>query len=391
MILGYVNKFLVGRWYCELISIRSFTNNKSIRRILLLTHMSIEGVIMGGRAQLVEKSITELLLQHLDNESIGQLLIKAPLKQGMSILASASNIARNKSIQNLLVNKNLKYVIHILESGQFNVFVQGNYENATEKVTLDEFRVHLKETNGLALDYLLYLISTDKIDSVVSMFNGNPVEVKQLSEFLKAEGFSGFRFHRRQEPEIESKDLARIELESQINKWKNENQRLQKKMDREVSKVERESENQVILLKKEQLEKSDKLTKIYESEITNLRTELIRNQRDLKQQISKNEKLEQSVLKLKDDLEIQLNLQRPSVLVVGNLPENSIIDSEKYRISAIAQLDSSGDDIISENPDLIKVYVQSEYVSTERYLEIKKRYPKIPMLYMSREKMKKGN
>ena len=89
---------------------------------------------MGERAQLIEKSIAELILQHFDNESISQLLAKAPLKQGMSILpAGSSNIARKKAIQNLVANKNLKYIINILESGQFNIFVQENYENLPKK------------------------------------------------------------------------------------------------------------------------------------------------------------------------------------------------------------------------------------------------------------------
>lgn len=110
----------------------------------------------------------------------------------------------------------------------------------------------------------------------------------------------------------------------------------------------------------------------------------------MKKQITKNEKLEKSVFKLKSDLEMQLNLKKPSVLVVGNLPENSIIDSQQYQISSIANLDKDGEDILLEKSNFIKVYIQSEYVSTENYLEIRKKYPKVPMSYLSREQMKKG-
>lgn len=346
---------------------------------------------MGGRAQLIEKSIAELILQHFDNESISQLLAKAPLKQGMSILpAGSSNIARKKAIQNLVANKNLKYIINILESGQFNIFVQENYENLPKKKSLDEFKLQLTRTNGSALDYLLYLISVDNIDSLVALFNDNSVEVKQFSSFLESEGFGDFIFHRpiQQQSEPDNSDV--IKLASQINKLQNDNQRLQKKMDREVSKLERDSENQLVLLKKEQLAENERITKVYESEIAKLKSELTTNQRELKKQITINEKLEKSVFKLKSDVETQRSLKNPSVLVVGNLPEESIIDSQQYQISSIANLDQNGDDILLEKSNWIKVYVQSEYVSTEKYLEFRKKYPKIPMSYLSREQMKKG-
>ena len=346
---------------------------------------------MGERAQLIEKSIAELILQHFDNESISQLLAKAPLKQGLSILpARSSNIARKKAIQNLVANKNLKYIINILESGQFNIFVQENYENLPKKKSLDEFKLQLTRTNGSALDYLLYLISVDNIDSLVALFNDNSVEVKQFSSFLESEGFGDFIFHRpiQQQSEPDNSDV--IKLASQINKLQNDNQRLQKKMDREVSKLERDSENQLVLLKKEQLAENERITKVYESEIAKLKSELTINQRELKKQITKNEKLEKSVFKLKSDVETQRSLKNPSVLVVGNLPEESIIDSQQYQISSIANLDQNGDDILLEKSNWIKIYVQSEYVSTEKYLEFRKKYPKIPMSYLSREQMKKG-
>lgn len=346
---------------------------------------------MGGRAQLIEKSIAELILQHFDNEAISQLLAKTPLKQGMSILPTgSSDIARKKAIQNLLANKNLKYIINILESGQFNIFVQENYEDLSKNKPLDEFKLELTRTNGSALDYLLYLISVDHMGSLVSLFNGNSVEVKQFSSFLESEGFGDFIFHRPIQQQSESDNSNVIKLASQINKLQNDNQRLQKKMDREVSKLKRESENQLVLLKKEQLAENEKITEIYESEITKLKSELTINQRELKKQITKNEKLEKSVSKLKSDVETQRNLKKPSVLVVGNLPEESIIDSQQYQISAIANLDQAGEDILLEKSNWIKVYIQSEYVSTKKYLEIRKKYPKIPISYLSREQMKKG-
>ena len=290
----------------------------------------------------------------------------------------------------MVANKNLKYIINILESGQFNIFVQENYENLPKKKSLDEFKLQLTRTNGSALDYLLYLISVDNIDSLVALFNDNSVEVKQFSSFLESEGFGDFIFHRpiQQQSEPDNSDV--IKLASQINKLQNDNQRLQKKMDREVSKLERDSENQLVLLKKEQLAENERITKVYESEIAKLKSELTINQRELKKQITKNEKLEKSVFKLKSDVETQRSLKNPSVLVVGNLPEESIIDSQQYQISSIANLDQNGDDILLEKSNWIKIYVQSEYVSTEKYLEFRKKYPKIPMSYLSREQMKKG-
>ena len=268
--------------------------------------------------------------------------------------------------------------------------MQENYENLTKKKSLDEFKLQLTRTNGSALDYLLYLISVDNIDSLVALFNDNSVEVKQFSSFLESEGFGDFIFHRpiQQQSEPDNSDV--IKLASQINKLQNDNQRLQKKMDREVSKLERDSENQLVLLKKEQLAENERITKVYESEIAKLKSELTINQRELKKQITKNEKLEKSVFKLKSDVETQRSLKNPSVLVVGNLPEESIIDSQQYQISSIANLDQNGDDILLEKSNWIKIYVQSEYVSTEKYLEFRKKYPKIPMSYLSREQMKKG-
>lgn len=175
------------------------------------------------------KKITELILQHFDNESIGQLLNKAPLKQGISILpAGASNTSRNKAIQNLLAGKNLKYVIHILESGQFNSFIQRNYENENFEGSVDGFIAQLKEEDGFGLDYLLHLIATEKIESVVQLFQGSVDEVKQLSEFLENEEFSKFKFQRQQEPDSLSGDIVNNELQAQIKKLQNEKQNLQK-------------------------------------------------------------------------------------------------------------------------------------------------------------------
>jgi len=346
---------------------------------------------MSGPSGLVEKSIIELLLLHFDNETIGQLLNKAPLKQGLSILpASASNVARNKAIQNLLVNKNLKYVISALESSQFNSFVQSDFKEYEERMSLDEFKTKLVETNGMALEYLLYMISQEKIDEAVQLFQSNTAEVQLVSKLMNDEGLEGFRFKRLQESEKTIVDSNINDLDAQIKKLQNENQRLQKKLNREVSRAERDLANQISKLTVDHETEIAELEKTYNREISALKMDLSKAQREATTQIAKNEKLERSINKLEEELKTQRNSHRPAVLVVGNLPENSILDEQKYQISTIAKIDSNWDTLVSKNDDLVKVYLQSEYVSTSEYLAVKKITPNIPMEYLNREKMKKG-
>lgn len=347
---------------------------------------------MSGPKQLVEQLIIELLLQHLDNEVIGQLLNKAPLKQGLSILpTNASNIARNKAIQELLSNKNLKYVISVFESGQFNSLIQTNYEEKPEPISLDELKVRLTETEGLALDSLLSMISKNRVSSVVQLFKGSAVEVNRLSEYIDDEGLGNFRFQRRRELNTIVVNSGVIALESQIKKLQSENQRLQKKKDREIHKIKRDFENQIAQLNVSYHENFEELENKFENEITVLKIKLSKAEHDFKNEILKNKKLNQSIIKLNHDLEIQRKLKRPSVLVVGNLPENSILDEQKYRIFTIAKIDSKWNSFVATKSDVIKVYLQSEYVSMSEYLEIKKNHSEIPMEYLSRENMKKGN
>lgn len=167
--------------------------------------------------------------------------------------------------------------------------------------------------------------------------------------------------------------------------------KIYKKMDREIAKVERGFKSQISLLNEDHLNKSDKLIKLHKSEINDLKIELSNTQRQLTRQISKNKQLEDSLFKLKDDLEIQRDMKRPTILVVGNLPENSILDTQMYRILTTLKIDLQEENLLAENTDLIKVYLQSEYVSMGEYLAIKKGYPNIPLEYTSRENMKKGN
>lgn len=346
---------------------------------------------MSGPSGLVEKSVIELLLQHFDNETIGQLLNKAPLKQGLSILpVGASDLARNKAIQTLLINKNLKYVISAFESSQFSSFVQTDFKEYVERMSLEELKSKIVETDGLALEYLLYMLSQEKIDEVVQLFHSNTADVQLISELMNEGSLENFRFKRRQEPEKLIVDSNIDELEIQIKKLQNENQRLQKKLNREMAKAERDFENQIAKLTAEHDTVIGELEKNHNREISALKIKLGKSQREVTTQIEKNEKLERSINKLEEDLKAQLNSHRPAVLVVGNLPENSILDEQKYQISTIAKIDSNWDSLVSKNNELVKVYLQSEYVSTSEYLAVKKSTPNVSMEYLSREKMKKG-
>lgn len=257
-------------------------------------------------------------------------------------------------------------------------------------MSLDEFKTKLVETNGMALEYLLYMISQEKIDEAVQLFQSNTAEVQLVSKLMNDEGLEGFRFKRLQESEKTIVDSNINDLDAQIKKLQNENQRLQKKLNREVSRAERDLANQISKLTVDHETEIAELEKTYNREISALKMDLSKAQREATTQIAKNEKLERSINKLEEELKTQRNSHRPAVLVVGNLPENSILDEQKYQISTIAKIDSNWDTLVSKNNDLVKVYLQSEYVSTSEYLAVKKITPNIPMEYLSREKMKKG-
>lgn len=322
---------------------------------------------MSGSSNLVESAITELVLQHLDNEAIGLLLEKAPQKRGISILpVGAKDIIRNKAIQTLLLNKNLKYVVSVIESGQFNGWLKENYEEITIAPQIEEFKGHIKKTNGLAIGYLLYLIEIGEMSKATKLFGGNLIEVKQFSKFLESEGLNDIRLEReKKEPNIDS------DVEIRIQELEEENQKLQKKLSRESIKLERQLKNELKALNKENHEKSLKMIEEHEAKVSELKDELETAHLEIKRRISFNKELEVTVTKLKNSLEIERKIKLPIVLVVGNLPENSIIDTTKYRIQTMTTLNmENGCDISSLG--LMKIYLQSEYVSTSEYLTMKK-------------------
>lgn len=178
--------------------------------------------------QLMDGIIIKLLLSYMDNESINQVLKKAPMKQGIVILpAEATRSIRDKVIQTLSNAKNLKYVINVFESGTFNIFINNDYTDQ-HRLSLDDLKAHISETEGLGLDYLVYLISKRGISAIIELFDENLNNVSNFSDYLKNQQGDNLTFTRNVVEEESTESVRVRNLETENNKLHNENRKLQK-------------------------------------------------------------------------------------------------------------------------------------------------------------------
>lgn len=350
----------------------------------------MEELIMSGSIPLIRKRIIELLLQHFDNELISQLLNKAPMKQGLNILPiNAPENSKNKVIQILLSEKNLKYIISILESGNYLNVVQGEYDDLHERYSLDGFYASLKETDGRSLDYLIFLITYDKMEGLSNLFLDDPVKVEELSTFLKNEGLDQVKIKKYERVNEEVKDTESEILKQTIIKLQNENKSLKKKIDRNLLKVKRNFEKELTTLNENAEKDQEDQKKNYEKQLENINLELNQSKQELASIKAINDSLITEIEELKELVKEVREFRRVSVLIIGDLPYDFALDEQKYRIITLAKTDRDAlEDIINGN-EISKIYIQSEYVSTGEYLSIKKRYATIPMEYISIENMKK--
>ncbi|MCT4401897.1 hypothetical protein [Leuconostoc suionicum] len=345
---------------------------------------------MSGSVPLINQEIIKIVLQHLDNETISRLLNKVPLKQGLLVLPDgASDNARNKAIQNLTLEKNLKYIISVLESGQYKTLVKRNYDNLKNGYNVNDFQIDLKKSHGETLDYLIYLISENKLAGLINFFNDDLVIVKEFTDFLKVENFNEIRFKRDIKPNKTNQPAENDIFQKKINKLENENNNLKRKMDREIAKINREFDDAFRNAEIDSKEKIAMQKEEYLNNITQIKVELKKEKKKLAIKTKEYDELFAESLKLKQFARKNEELNRPVILVIGNLSANSILDTQKYQIITLAKLSSKSLENIIKQHELFKIYIQSEYVSTGEYLLIKKRYPNIPLKYTTKDNMEK--
>lgn len=346
---------------------------------------------MSGSIPLIDKEIIKLILEHLDNVEISRLLNKVPLKQGLLVLPDgASENARNKALQKLTLDKNLKYVIPLLESGQYSNFVKGNYENLKQGYSIEEFQLDLKKSHGELLDCLIYLIAENKLAGLINFFNNDIVVVREFKEFLIAEKINQIRFKRKikankavQQPETEV-------LQKKINKLENENKNLKRKMEREIAKKIREFDTNFQNAAIEAEKKSAQKNNDFFSKLTQIKSELEKVKQKLSTKTKEYEELKEEFFGLQKLVKEKENSSKPVILVIGNLSATSILETQKYHILTLAKLSIQALENIVNHYDLFSIYIQTEYVSTGEYLLIKKRYPNIPINYTSKNEMEKN-
>ncbi len=342
---------------------------------------------MSGSIPLIDKEIIKLILEHLDNVEISRLLNKVPLKQGLLVLPDgASENARNKALQKLTLDKNLKYVIPLLESGQYSTFVKGNYKNLKQDYSIEEFQLDLKKSHGELLDCLIYLIAENKLAGLINFFNNDIVVVREFKEFLIAEKINEIRFKRKiktnkavQQPETEV-------LQKKINKLENENKNLKRKMEREIAKKTREFDTNF----KNAAIEAEKKSNDFFSKIIQIKSELEKEKQNLSTKTKEYEELKAEFFGLQKLVKEKENSRKPVILVIGNLSATSTLETQKYHIVTLAKLSIQELENIINHYDLFSIYIQSEYVSTGEYLLIKKRYPNIPINYTSKNEMEKN-
>lgn len=344
---------------------------------------------MSESISLVDKEILKLILQHLDNNALGYLLQKAPLKQGVNILLpGASKNIRNKVIQILVAPKNLKYVKSAFETGKFNSFIHENYEITNKRYDFLEFKEYLKQTKGKAIDYLIFLLSEEGMNALNDLFADSLDNVKDIYNFFDESIFDIVQLNKKEQSKVIKEKEEVVPIKSYI-KIQKEYDKLQTKYSKEIFRIK--NENETIIQKEQNMAniEREKLIYNYENKLKEYKSELQSISQKL---VIKNKQYKKSIMEinsLKENLRNSSRQKRLLVLVVGNLPENPILDEQRYNIITLATANKDSLEKIIRQYNFIKIYLQSEYVSTAEYLEIKKRYPTLQMDYVSRKNMEK--
>lgn len=335
---------------------------------------------------LFDSKLTELILSHLENSSINQLLNKAPMKRRISVLPSgASNSMRTKAIDELASGKNINYVLTAFENGQFNGLINEKYSKETDVLNEEQLKRRLNSLKGEGLEYLLFVISTHGREALEKMFNSNPESIDIFSSYLQELGIDDYKLRRQEEylPKNEDGDYAEVRrLEEQYQKLQGEFTKFQKKS-------ERDNKKERVQIEEKYRSELETISSRHQIEIKEIRRQLLDNEniiqnlnKEIEKITKKNNKLEAENRALQDNVHLK---KRMPVLIIGNLPEQSILDETRYEISARPDLTNM--DTLIANENFVKVYLQSEYVSTSEYYSLKKKFVDVTFEYTSRANM----
>lgn len=165
-------------------------------------------------------------------------------------------------------------------------------------------------------------------------------------------------------PEINPKHDNEFEIKyNKLKKKVEQNGRKEEKNIQHQKKILKQLQDKNMLYEKQLNDIKEQL--LYkDSIIAEKKLELEKSNRSLESTDKKNNKLTKNISELTQKIE-NLKDNQNNVLVVGNLPNNSILDNLNYHIMVLPNTIKI-DEVISKN-EFVKVYIQSEYVSVSEY------------------------
>lgn len=338
---------------------------------------------------IMRQYLLELILSHLSDEILDNLKTKVPQKQsGAIVLRNHNETARKKCIKLLTNIKNIDYVSSFLESGQVHIKIEENYLFGEKLVSFVELEEMIRKNGGLQLGYLIFVIEKYKLVGLNGIFFGNPDNVKKFKNFLSEIKLQDYII-KNENPNIVGNKYGNNEFEIKYNE-------LRKRVGKFKHKEEKNKQYQKKILT--QLHEQNSLYKEQSTELKNVRNTLVSKdltisekeveldnlKRLLGSALKKNNKLKKDIEALTNNISI-LKKRQKSVLVIGNLPDNSILDNFNYHITVLPNTIKFNETVYKS--EFVKVYIQSEYVSIGEYYDLKNRFTSISFEYTSRNNM----
>lgn len=341
----------------------------------------------------MKKYLVELLLSHLSDEILNKLQKKAPQKQGRTVILYNQNKNARKNCIELLTNiNNIDYTIDFLETGRVHITVKENYLLGKNLVSLTELEQMILKRGGAQLGYLIFVIEQYNLGGLSSIFDDNPEIVLKFTTFLATSELQDYIIKNENTDSVATEHKVSDEFEIKLNK-------LKKKIEQNKRREERDRKHYKDILSQlhEQNYLYDKQTEeLNEIKKKLLDKEFIISEKELK--LNKVSKLFENALKKNNELEKEINelmqtvallkQDQKSLLVIGNLPNNSILDNLNYHIIVLPDTIKFVE-TINKN-EFVKVYIQSEYVSISEYFELKHEFTGLSFEYTSRKNMIKG-
>lgn len=335
--------------------------------------------------KIMKQTLLKLVMQHLPNKVLNKLLLKAPRKQGAIVIPDNGNsIIRRNSISTLTNIRNLDYTIAFLEDCKSNIEIMEKYTLGGDLVDFKKIKEEMHENKGEQLGYLLFVIERFGVEQLSDIFENNTERVEEFANFLKELGLENYIIDTNKE---ENKTL---DLENKYNQLRNQLEQTRTKYHTRIVKLKKELHKSL-----EKINDQKNVNEIQSQEIDKLKIELINKEKVVEKSNNQFETLKNQnkviinknkTLQEKNDELVANN--RKTILVIGNLPNESILDNIKFRIIVIPSVASFKKNV--DNYQIIKVYVQAEYVSINTYAKLKNKFSEISFEYISRENMKRG-